>query len=74
MTKKSATNIAASVRQRLLDLAHARHEDYNALLVQYVIERFLFRQGRSELSDQHRDGRDVPPLANADPDDHRLLR
>jgi hypothetical protein len=32
MTDKSAKNIAASVRQRLLTLRHTKGEDYNALL------------------------------------------
>lgn len=36
-------NVSASVRQRLLNLRQARREDYNALLTQYAVERFLYR-------------------------------
>ena len=49
MTDKSAKNIAASVRQRLLNLRHKKGEDYNALLTQYAIERFLYRLSKSSL-------------------------
>ena len=50
MTDRPVKNIAASVRQRLLNLRHARGEDYNALLTQYAIERFLYRLSKSALS------------------------
>lgn len=36
-------NTAASVKQRLLNLAQARGEDFNALLILYGIERLLYR-------------------------------
>ena len=36
-------NVAASVRARLLDLARKEKRDYNALILQYFQERFLFR-------------------------------
>lgn len=36
-------NLAASVRQRLLDLAHANGEDFQQLLVRYALERLLYR-------------------------------
>ncbi len=52
MSKKPVTNTAASVRQRLLNLAKSRHEDYNAILLQYGIERFLFRLSQSPHGDQ----------------------
>ncbi|MFO7906393.1 MAG: nucleotidyl transferase AbiEii/AbiGii toxin family protein [Planctomycetota bacterium] len=44
--------MSASVRQRLLDLRLARGEDYNALLTQYSIERFLYRLSKSRLCDR----------------------
>jgi predicted nucleotidyltransferase component of viral defense system len=50
MTDKSAKNIAASVRQRLLNLRHKKGEDYNGLLTQYAIERFLYRLSKSSLA------------------------
>lgn len=51
MTDKAAQNISASVRQRLMNLRQVRGEDYNALLTQYAIERFLFRLSKSELAE-----------------------
>jgi hypothetical protein len=36
---KGVTNVAASVRQRLMNLSRARGADYNPLLAQYAIER-----------------------------------
>lgn len=44
------TRVATSVRQRLLNLSQARGVDYNALLIQYGIERFLFRLSKSRHS------------------------
>ncbi len=41
MTDKPAKNMAASVRQRLLNHSRASGEDYSALLAQYAIERFF---------------------------------
>lgn len=45
MTKHS--NVAASVRQRLLNLAHERGEDFQQLLIRYALERLLFRLSQS---------------------------
>ncbi len=50
MTDKPTRNIAASVRQRLLNLRRARSEDYNAILTQYAVERFLYRLSRSAVA------------------------
>lgn len=36
-------NLAASARQRLLNLSKASGTDYNQLLIRYAIERFLYR-------------------------------
>ena len=51
MTKRPA-NVAASVRQRLLNLRTARGGDYNALLAQYAMERFLYRLSKADLADR----------------------
>lgn len=40
-------NTAASVRQRLLNLARARGEAFDAVLVRYVLERLLYRMAQS---------------------------
>jgi predicted nucleotidyltransferase component of viral defense system len=40
-------NLAASVRQRLLNLAIAQKEDFNLVLTRYGIERLLYRLERS---------------------------
>jgi predicted nucleotidyltransferase component of viral defense system len=41
--KKTITNVPASVRERLLNVAKREGRDYNALLRQYFQERFLYR-------------------------------
>jgi predicted nucleotidyltransferase component of viral defense system len=43
-------NVPASVKARLLQLARAQGEDFNALLVRYVLERFLYRLSTSPYS------------------------
>ena len=43
----TVTNLIASIRQRLLDIAKARGEDFNLVLTRYALERFLFRLSRS---------------------------
>ncbi len=45
-------NIAASVRQRLTNLARRQGEDSQLVLTGYVIERFLYRLSRSQYRDQ----------------------
>ena len=44
---KNAQDLAASVRARLLNLAKAEQTDFNAVLVRYALERFLYRLGQS---------------------------
>jgi predicted nucleotidyltransferase component of viral defense system len=51
MTKEKPRNLAASVRQRLMNLARARREDFQFVLTHYALERLLYRLSRSE----HRD-------------------
>jgi predicted nucleotidyltransferase component of viral defense system len=45
MTAKA--NIAASIRQRLLNLARERREDFQQMLVNYALERLLYRLAQS---------------------------
>jgi hypothetical protein len=51
VTKRAKTNLAASVRERLANLARAQREDFQALLSRYARERLLYRLSIS----QHRD-------------------
>ena len=48
---KEIVNLAASVRQRLLNLARERKEDFGLLLTKYGLERVLYRISQSK----HRD-------------------
>ena len=48
---KNAQDLAASVRARLLNLAKAEQTDFNAVLVRYALERFLYRLGQSAHAD-----------------------
>ena len=52
MNQKVLKNIAASVRQRLLNLARERGEDFGLVLVRYVTERLLYRLGQSPHADR----------------------
>ena len=46
-----AHDLAASVRARLLNIAKAEQTDFNAVLVRYALERFLYRLGKSTHAD-----------------------
>lgn len=48
----SGKNIAASVRQRLLNRAHHDDRPFNELLQYYAMERFLYRLSRSAHADR----------------------
>lgn len=52
MKRETPKNLPASVRQRLLNLAQARGEDFGLVLTRYGIERFLYRLAQSEYHDQ----------------------
>ena len=52
MKRGPTRNLSASVRTRLLSLAHGRGEDYQRVLGRYAIERFLYRLGRSNYRDK----------------------
>lgn len=45
---KVRTNVGASIRTRLLNIARAGGEDYQLLLTRYINERLLYRLGQSE--------------------------
>lgn len=48
MTRRATSNVAASVRQRLLNHAKERGEDFNFVLGRYAAERLLYRLSISE--------------------------
>lgn len=52
MNKPRPINLAASVRQRLLNQSKQRHEDFNLILTCYANERFLYRLAQSRYADQ----------------------
>jgi hypothetical protein len=47
MSAKSPLNVAASIRQRLLNRARRDHRPFNELLQYYAMERFLYRLSKS---------------------------
>jgi hypothetical protein len=85
---KNVTNLAASVRQRLANLARQRNEDFGLLLTKYALERLLFCIGQSEYQkifvlkgallfelwteQAHRPTRDADFLSNGDNDPSRF--
>lgn len=52
MTSQSPQGLAASVHQRLLNRSRKYDENFNYLLVQYAIERFLYRLSQSPYVDR----------------------
>jgi hypothetical protein len=48
VTRRATSNVAASVRQRLLNHAKERHEDFNFVLSRFAAERLLYRLSVSE--------------------------
>jgi Nucleotidyl transferase AbiEii toxin, Type IV TA system len=52
IVKTKAGHVPASIRQRLLNLARERKEDFQLLLVRYALERLLYRLSVSEYADQ----------------------
>lgn len=51
MTERKLANVAASVRQRLLNRARVQKRSFQELATLYAMERFLFRLGRSPHAD-----------------------
>ncbi|ALM86600.1 nucleotidyl transferase AbiEii/AbiGii toxin family protein [Bordetella sp. N] len=45
-------NVAASIRARLLNIARAKHLDFNLILTRYALERMLYRLSVSDQRDQ----------------------
>ena len=45
-------DLAASIHQRLLNHARAKGRPFNEMLQRFVLERFLYRLGRSPYRDQ----------------------
>ena len=88
MSSPSPKNVAASIRQRLLNLAHQNQEDFNLILARYAAERFLYRLSKSPdaprfvlkgalvfllwMSKPHRPTRDVDLLGFGDLSDEAL--
>lgn len=52
MSREKPRNLAASVRQRLFNLAQERREDFGLVLTRYGLERFLYRLAQSQYRDQ----------------------
>lgn len=52
MNNKTIKNVAASVRERLYQLAQKRGEDFQLMLTRYGLERLLYRLGRSPYRDR----------------------
>lgn len=84
----SPRNMAASVRQRLLNLARDRGEDFGLVLTRYALERLMYRLSVSEHREQfvlkgamlfalwggepHRPTRDLDLLGRGTVDTRRL--
>lgn len=52
MTTAKPRNIAASIRQRLLNHSTATKTDPNLVLIWYALERFLYRLSLSAYKDR----------------------
>ena len=51
MTKRDVRDMAASVKQRLLNVHAENNIDFNFLLTRYAVERFLHRLDRSRYKE-----------------------
>ena len=51
MNDKCGKDLAVSIRDRLLNLARERGEDFQLILTQYGLERLLYRLGKSDYKD-----------------------
>ncbi len=85
MTNKKPNNLAASVRQRLMNIRKEIGEDFQYLLTRYGLERLLYRLSRSPYRKQfvlkgavlfqlwtgepHRPTRDLDLLGVGEPSD-----
>ena len=48
MTRRPVVDTAASVRQRLLNIAREKDRPFNEVLQYFAMERFLYRLGKSD--------------------------
>jgi nucleotidyltransferase AbiEii toxin of type IV toxin-antitoxin system len=83
-------NIPASIRQKLLNLARVRNDEFGLMLTKYGLERILFRLSKSKYRDvfilkgallfelwtkeRHRPTRDADFLARGDSSPERFVR
>jgi len=51
LPKPKLKNVPASIRQKLLNLAHERNQDFGLILTKYALERILFRISKSKFRD-----------------------
>lgn len=88
MSQRKVTNVAASVAERLKQLAKTRDEEFGFVLNRYGVERLLYRLAQSTLRDRfvlkgaslfslwsdepHRATRDVDLLGQGDPSPEAL--
>jgi hypothetical protein len=89
LTSADRERLQASLRQRLLEVAHRDRVDFQAVLTRFGLERFLFRLGKSRhrtsfllkgaflylawQNDVARPTRDIDLLGDGTPDVGRLL-
>ncbi|MCA9266434.1 MAG: hypothetical protein KDA60_21390, partial [Planctomycetales bacterium] len=52
MTSRQPRNMAASVRQRLMNLSRDRGEEFQLVLTRYGLERLLYRLAHSPHAEQ----------------------
>jgi len=52
MSKTPPSNLAASVRQRLLNISRESGDPFDLVLTRYALERFLYRLGTSQHADE----------------------
>ena len=52
MTRPNPSNLMASVRQRLANLAEKSDQDFQRVLVRYALERLIYRMSKSPYSDR----------------------
>ena len=89
MPDSKIKNLPASIRQKLLNLAHERNDDFGLVLTKYGLERMLFRLSKSKYRDtfilkgallfelwtkDYRATRDADFLAKGDNSRERFIR
>ena len=90
MSKEKPKNLSASIKQRLLNLAREKNDDFQLVLIRYGVERLLYRINVSKHSGQfilkgamlfqiwtgraHRSTMDVDLLGSGDDDTEHLVK